>query len=154
MGPVFLFDVCVIVFFVGPATGELDMILITEGLEVIVDKLRAVIGIDAQKFKRQSLLDVLHGIEYTELAFTHDRPGFHPGGVDVGDIEGVKKVSRSRVAGVRDQIGLGKAWGINIPGVGFDGNLVFEQSAGFGAPVESVLSWRFLAQVVGRWSPG
>ena len=39
---------------------------------------------------------------------------------------------------MRDQIGFGKPWGFDVPGVGFDGNMVFEQGAGFGAPVESV----------------
>ena len=41
------------------------------------------------------------------------------------------------VAGVGDQIGFGKAWGFDIPGVGFDGNVVLEQRARFGAPVEA-----------------
>ena len=65
--------------------------------------------------------------------------------MDVGDIERVNELARSRVAGVRDQIGFGKARGFDIPGVGFDGDVVFEQSAGFGASVESFFSWRFLA---------
>ena len=81
-------------------------------------------------------MDVFRGIEYADLAFTHDRSGFHPGGVDVGDVEGVKKISRSRVAGVRDQIDLGKARGLDVPGVGFDRDVMFEQGAGFGVPVE------------------
>jgi hypothetical protein len=36
MGPVFLFDVGVIVFFVRASSGELDLVLIAEGFEVIV----------------------------------------------------------------------------------------------------------------------
>ena len=63
--------------------------------------------------------------------------------MDVGDIERVKKVSRSRVAGVRDQIDLGKARTLDIPGVGFDGDVVFEQGTGFGAPVEALLELTF-----------
>ena len=47
MGPVFLFDMGVVVFFVRAPSGELDFLLITEGFEVVVDELRAVIGIDA-----------------------------------------------------------------------------------------------------------
>jgi hypothetical protein len=77
-------------------------------------------------------------IEDADLTFTHDCSGFHPGGVDVGDIGGVKKISRSRVAGVRDQIDLGKARHLNIPGVGFDGDVMLEQGGGFGASVEAV----------------
>jgi hypothetical protein len=47
MGPIFLFDVSVVILFVGAAAGELNGLLITEGLEVVVDELTAVIGIDA-----------------------------------------------------------------------------------------------------------
>ena len=38
MGPIFLFDMGVVILFVGTTAGELDFVLITEGLEVIVDK--------------------------------------------------------------------------------------------------------------------
>ena len=47
VGPVFLLDMGVVIFFVRASTGELDLVLITEGLEVVVDELLAVIGIDA-----------------------------------------------------------------------------------------------------------
>ena len=47
MGPIFLFDVSVVVLFVGAAAGELNGLLITEGLEVVVDELTAIVGIDA-----------------------------------------------------------------------------------------------------------
>ena len=63
--------------------------------------------------------------------------------MDVGNIERVNELPRSRVARVRDQIGFGKAWGFYIPGVGFDGDVMFEQSAGFGASVESVFELAF-----------
>lgn len=39
MGPVFLFDMGVVVFFVRASSSELDLVLIAESLEVIVDKL-------------------------------------------------------------------------------------------------------------------
>jgi hypothetical protein len=80
----------------------------------------------------------LHGIEHSDLAFAHHRTTFHPGGVNVGDIERVNELSGRRVAGVGDQIGFGKAWSFDIPGIGLDGDVVFEQSAGFGAPVEAL----------------
>lgn len=47
MGPVFLFDMGVVVFFVGTSSGELDFFLIAERFEMIVDELRAVVGIDS-----------------------------------------------------------------------------------------------------------
>jgi hypothetical protein len=39
VSPVFLFDMGIIVLFAGASSGELNLVLITEGLEVIVDKL-------------------------------------------------------------------------------------------------------------------
>ena len=39
---------------------------------------------------------------------------------------------------MRDQIDLGKARHLNIPGVGFDGDVMLEQGGGFGASVEAV----------------
>lgn len=59
--------------------------------------------------------------------------------MNIGDIERVNELARSRVSRMRDQIGFGKAWGCDLPGVGFDGNMMFEQRAGFGASVESLL---------------
>jgi len=76
-------------------------------------------------------------MEYADLTFAHDRSGFHPGRVNVGNVERVNELARGRVSRVRDQIGFGKAWGFDIPGVGFDGDMVFEQGTGFGATVES-----------------
>ena len=64
MGTVFLFDMGVVVFLVGPAAGELDVILIAERHEMAVDEFRAVVGIDAQQFERQSPFNVLHGTKH------------------------------------------------------------------------------------------
>src|SRR5215831_8537756 len=61
MGPVFLFDMSVAVFFVGAPSGKLDFSLITEGFEMVVDKLRSIIGIDTEQFEGQTLFDVFHG---------------------------------------------------------------------------------------------
>ena len=78
MGPIFLFDMGVVIFFVGAATGELDFVLITEGLEMVVDKFLAIIGIDAQELERQSLFNFLHGIEHSDLAFCPSPHDFAP----------------------------------------------------------------------------
>ena len=44
---------------------------------------------------------------------------------------------------MRDQIDFCKAWGLDIPGVGFDGDVVFEQGARFGAAVQAPLELGF-----------
>ena len=87
---------------------------------------------------------MLHGIEHRDLTFAHYGSSFHPGGVNVGDIERVDELALFGVARVGDQIGFGKAWGFDIPGVGFDGNMVLEQRAGFGAPVETLFQLALL----------
>ena len=43
MGPVLLLDVCVVVFLVRPATGELDLVLVAEANDMMVNELAAVI---------------------------------------------------------------------------------------------------------------
>ena len=93
MGEIFLFDMGIVIFLVRPATGELDTLLIAESLEMVVDKLRTIIRIHAQQFERQSLFNVLHGAEHPDLAFPHHRTAFHPGGVDVGDVERVQELA-------------------------------------------------------------
>jgi len=53
MGPVLLFDVGIVVIFVGAREGELDSAaswaLLTEGKKVGVDELAAVVGVDPPK---------------------------------------------------------------------------------------------------------
>ena len=44
---------------------------------------------------------------------------------------------------MRDQIDFGKAWGLDIPGIGFDGDVVFEQCTGLGAAVQTPLELGF-----------
>ena len=89
---VFLFDMGVVIFLVGPAASELNILLIAEGLEMIVDKFRTIVRIDPQQFERQSLFNVLHGAQHPDLALAHHRTAFHPGGMDVGDVERVQKL--------------------------------------------------------------
>ena len=58
--------------------------------------------------------------------------------MNVGDVERVDELAFFGVGAVRDQIGLGKARGFDIPGIGFDWDVVLEQGAGFGASVETL----------------
>ena len=53
--------------------------------------------------------------------FAHNGARFHPGGMNIGDVEGVNELAFFGVAGVGDQIGFGKAWGFDIPGIGLMG---------------------------------
>ena len=48
-------------------------------------------------------------------------------------------VSGGRAAGMRDQIDFGETGLANVPIVGLDGNVMFQQSARFGPTVDSFL---------------
>ncbi|MDP3947085.1 MAG: hypothetical protein Q8Q41_00120 [bacterium] len=60
MGPVFLFDVGVIVFVIGSASGELDGLFSfgKVSLEVIVEELSSIIAIKAEYREREDFFDV------------------------------------------------------------------------------------------------
>ena len=78
MGPVFLFYMGVIVFVIGPVSGEVDGVFSVGEVsqEVIVEEFRAVIAIKAEQGEGRGLFDVLdffqdNGIgEHTGYGFT------------------------------------------------------------------------------------
>ena len=76
MGPVFLLDVRVVIFFVGTRAGELNGVaswaLLTEGKKAVVDKLTAVVGVDPLEGKRKLVFDLGDRIQDTQSALTHD----------------------------------------------------------------------------------
>jgi hypothetical protein len=72
-------------FFIGASTSELDLFLITEGFEVVVNELRA--ESIPKSLKGRALFDLLHRVKHSCLAFAHNGASFHPGCVNVGDIE-------------------------------------------------------------------
>ena len=57
MGPVFLFDMGVVIFVIGPASGELDG-LFSLGEVFEEGQLMAVIAIEAEDGKREGFFDV------------------------------------------------------------------------------------------------
>jgi len=60
MSPVFLFDMGVVLFVVGAATGELDG-LFSEGEvaeEVVVEEFASVIGVEAEEGEREREFDM------------------------------------------------------------------------------------------------
>jgi hypothetical protein len=66
-----------------------------------------------------------------------DGAAFHPGCVNVGDVERMDELALLGVARVRDQIGFGETGSSHIPGVGLDGDVVLQQCARLGTAVES-----------------
>jgi hypothetical protein len=62
MGPVFLFDMGVIVFVVGTASGELDGLFSLGKMseEVVIEELGSVVTIEAKQGERQGCFDILN----------------------------------------------------------------------------------------------
>ena len=46
MGPVLRFDGGIVVFFVGPAAGELKAAFLAVAVQVVIDEFRAIVGVD------------------------------------------------------------------------------------------------------------
>jgi len=66
------------------------------------------------------------------LAFSPDSALFGPPGGDIGAIEGESEHAEEGGAAVGDGIGFEEAGARFVPVVGLDGDLVTEESAGFG----------------------
>ena len=57
--------------------------------------------------------------------------------MDIGEVKGLEKFAVGPVARMRDQVHLGKSRGRDIPMLGANGDVMFEQGPGFGAAVEA-----------------
>ena len=71
------------------------------------------------------------------MAFSPDGALFGPTGGDIGAIEGESEHAEEGGAAVGDSIGFEEAGARFIPLVGFDGDLVTEEGAGFGSGAAS-----------------
>jgi len=127
VGPVLLLDVGVIVLLVGPAPRELDRLRLAVAVEMIVDELRAIVGIDPAQAKGQRPPDLVQGRFDAGFAAAEDRPGLDPGGVDVGGIEGMAKLPVRPMPRMRHQIQLGEARRRHIPVIRLQRNVVLEE---------------------------
>ena len=66
----------------------------------------------------------------------------YPRGVDIGDIEGISELAFSELSECEIR-SISVNWGFDIPGIGFDRDMVFEQGVGW-CGVEVCWSWVFL----------
>ena len=157
MGPVFLFDMSIVVFLVGSATSELDVFLMAISPEVMVNEFRAVVGVYGLEGEGQSLTDLPEGQEDAGFAFAHDGSGFHPTGEDVRKVKRPQELSGSALAAMGDQVYLDRARAVHAPGLGLDGDLVPEEGSRLGAPVEAAFEGPFVGfqgPIEGTWADG
>jgi len=139
VGPVFLLHVGIIVFLIRATPSELDPVSLAIAVQMIVNKLGTIVGIEALEREGDRLRHLFQRCEDDLLALPQHRTSLYPGSVDVGEIKGLEEIPVGGVAGVSDQIDLGKTGDSHLPAVGLDGDLMFEQRARLGPTVEPTL---------------
>lgn len=133
-GVIFLFDEAVIVFAIGAAAREADLLLLTIAMELIVDELAAVVGIDTLEWKRETVADILQGLEDVALSLVLDHTCLRPGGGDIGEVQCLGIVTPGNAPIVGNQIDLHEAGLSFIPvSKSANGDVMFQQRAWFGA---------------------
>jgi len=133
MGPVFLFDVGVVVFVIGSAAGKVYRLFTIREMakEMIIEELTAVVGIKAQERKWQHFFDIFDLSQYTFFTFAPDSSLLRPSCSDVGKINGIGKHPHKRIAAMGYGVGLKETWSPFFPMVGVNGNLFAQQSSRF-----------------------
>jgi hypothetical protein len=141
MGPVFLFDMGVIVFVVSTASGELDGLfsLGKVSQEVVIEKLGAVVRIEAKQGERQGSFDIFDLFQDVSFSFTPDGSLFGPAGGDIDAVQGVGEHAREGLSAMGDGIGFEEAGTGLVPLVGLDGDVISQQRAGFSGGTASFL---------------
>lgn len=134
VGPVFPFDVGVVVFVVGTRAGELNRSLAVGkvAVHVFIHEFRTVIAVKAEQGEGQGIFDVLELEKDLVLAEAVGGALFRPSGSDIGCIESNGVNAGQRSAAVMNGIGLKESRFFFIPLVGFDGDVIFEKEARFG----------------------
>ena len=134
MGPVFLFDMGVVVFVIGPAAGKVDRLFAIGKMtqEVIIEKLAAIIGIKPQDRKRKHCFDVFDLIQDAFFTFSSYSPLFGPARSDINEVNGVGEHSQKRFATMGHRVGFQEPWAGYVPLVGVYGDFFSEQRSRFG----------------------
>ncbi len=143
MGPIFLLDMGIVVFFIGPPAGELDLAPATVLEELGIDELRTVVGIQAAEGKGERGVQLGHGGADRALGLPQNGAGLDPAGMDIGEIEGLEKFTVGPIAGMGDEIDLGEARRGDVPVLSADGDVMLEQGAGLGTAVQSAADLPF-----------
>jgi len=91
VGPVFLFDMSVVIFVVGPRASKLNgaFSLCKMFEEVIIEKLAAIVAIEAEQGEGQSLFDLFDLFEGIRFSFAPDGSLFSPARGNVNAVNGI-----------------------------------------------------------------
>jgi hypothetical protein len=134
MGPVFLFDMGIIILVIGLASGEADGAFSVGKVakEMVVEKLRSVVAVKSEKTKGQRPLHMVDLFEDAGFSLSPERPLFAPAGRDIDTVKRVGKHPRKRLPAVGHGIGFKKTGTRLIPLVGVDGHMLSQEGSGFG----------------------
>jgi hypothetical protein len=140
MGPVFLFDMGVVIFAVRTAAGEVDGLGAVEEMthEVVVEKLGAVVAVKPEEFEGERLFDVTELFQDIGFAAAPDSALFAPSGGNVDTVDGIGELASHGLPAVSDGIGFKEAGPGLIPLVGAHGDLVTQKGAWFGGATPTV----------------
>jgi hypothetical protein len=141
MGPVFLFDVGVIVFVVGTASGEADGLFSLDKVsqEVVIEEFGAIVRIEAKQGEGQGSFDIFDLFQDVTFSLTPEGPLFGPSGGDIDAVQGIGEGTREGLPAMGDGIGFEEAGVRLVPLVGLDGDMLSEQGAGFRGGTASFL---------------
>ena len=130
---VLLLDEAVVIFVIGPAAGKGDLLIHTVAVELVVDELGAIIGVQAKQWKGELRADVLEGLEDMDLGLIFQRSHLHPGRGDIGEVERLTVLTKTGSPIVRDQVGLAEARACVVPvGECSDRDMMFQEGPGTG----------------------
>src|SRR5947209_7782186 len=102
-----------------------------------VDKLRTVVRVQPQKAERQHPFDLIQRLLHRHLTPSQQGSRLGPAAVNVGEVQRMGKFALPRIPGMRDQVDLGETRSLHIPTIGLHRNVVLQQSARLGAPVDT-----------------
>ena len=141
MRPVFLFDVGIVVFVIGPAAGKAYGLLTMSEMaeQMIIEELTAIIGIKAQERKRKHFFDVFDLFQDAFFSFAPGSPLFSPSRGDIDEIDGVGKHALKGITTMSYCVGFQKTRPLFIPLVGVNGYLFSQESTLFGRGFTSFL---------------
>jgi hypothetical protein len=90
---------------------------------VIIEKLAAIVAIEAKQGKGQSLFDLFDLFEGVRFSFSPDGPLFGPAGGDIDTINGIGEHTGEGVSAMGDGVGFEEAGLGFVPLIGFDRDL-------------------------------
>lgn len=141
VGPVFLFDVGVIIFVVSSASGELDGLFSLGKMseEVMIEKLGSVVTIEAKQGERQGSFDIFDLLQDVTFSFSPDGSLFSPAGGDIDAVNGIGEHAREGLSAMGDGIGFEEAGAGLVPLVGLDGDVFSKEGFWLGGGAASFL---------------